>query len=165
MENPAPKGATEASARGSTGVYQDRGMCGEKRRRMNRFSIAGTLNSGGPECVPSAAARRPEAVGDQPQGGANRTFRESDPPIVVRDGSTGHMAKERAGEQREQRNLRGTRILPVTVSNSLLAKGNGDGRLVLSPLHSARFPEEPGAVIPHAGICEGGTGQPVSLPQ
>jgi len=28
----------------------------------------------------------------------------------------------------------------------------------------ARIPEEPGAVIPHAGICEGGTGQPVSLP-
>jgi hypothetical protein len=29
---------------------------------------------------------------------------------------------------------------------------------------SARIPEEPGAVIPHAGICEGGVGQPTSLP-
>ena len=29
----------------------------------------------------------------------------------------------------------------------------------------ARFPEEPVAVISHAGICEGGTGKPVSLPQ
>jgi hypothetical protein len=28
----------------------------------------------------------------------------------------------------------------------------------------ARIPEEPGAVILHAGICEGGAGQPVSLP-
>ncbi len=28
----------------------------------------------------------------------------------------------------------------------------------------ARIPEEPGAVIPHAGICEGGAGQPASLP-
>lgn len=28
----------------------------------------------------------------------------------------------------------------------------------------ARIPEEPGAVIPHAGICEGGVGQPTSLP-
>jgi hypothetical protein len=28
----------------------------------------------------------------------------------------------------------------------------------------ARIPEEPGAVIPHAGICEGGVGQPASLP-
>jgi hypothetical protein len=28
----------------------------------------------------------------------------------------------------------------------------------------ARIPEEPGAVIPHAGICEGGVRQPASLP-
>jgi hypothetical protein len=27
----------------------------------------------------------------------------------------------------------------------------------------ARIPEEPGAVIPHAGICEGGVGKPTSL--
>jgi len=28
----------------------------------------------------------------------------------------------------------------------------------------ARIPEKPGAVIPHAGICEGGLGQSTSLP-
>ncbi len=28
----------------------------------------------------------------------------------------------------------------------------------------ARIPEEPGAVIPHTGIYEGGVGQPMSLP-
>ena len=28
----------------------------------------------------------------------------------------------------------------------------------------ARILEEPGAVVPHAGICEGGVGQPTSLP-
>ena len=28
----------------------------------------------------------------------------------------------------------------------------------------ARIPEEPGAVIPHAGICEGDVGQPAFLP-
>jgi hypothetical protein len=28
----------------------------------------------------------------------------------------------------------------------------------------ARIPEEPGAVVPHAGICKGGVGQPASLP-
>ncbi len=28
----------------------------------------------------------------------------------------------------------------------------------------ARFSEEPGAGNPHTGICEGGAGQPVSLP-
>jgi len=27
----------------------------------------------------------------------------------------------------------------------------------------ARIPEEPGAVIPHTGICKGGVGQPASL--
>ncbi len=27
-----------------------------------------------------------------------------------------------------------------------------------------RIPEESGAVIPHAGICDGGAGQPASLP-
>ena len=33
------------------------------------------------------------------------------------------------------------------------------------PALHARPSEEPGAVIPHAGICEGGAGQPASLPQ
>jgi hypothetical protein len=28
----------------------------------------------------------------------------------------------------------------------------------------ARIPEEPGAVIPHAGICDEGVSQPTSLP-
>ncbi|MCH7229197.1 hypothetical protein, partial [Haloferula sp. A504] len=30
---------------------------------------------------------------------------------------------------------------------------------------AARPSEEPGAVVPHAGICEGGAGRPASLPQ
>ena len=34
-------------------------------------------------------------------------------------------------------------------------------KIVIPP---ARIPEEPGAVIPHAGICEGGVGNPASLP-
>jgi hypothetical protein len=29
---------------------------------------------------------------------------------------------------------------------------------------TARIPEEPGAVIPHAGICEGGVEKSASLP-
>jgi hypothetical protein len=29
---------------------------------------------------------------------------------------------------------------------------------------AARSSEEPGAVVPHAGICKGGAGQPASLP-
>jgi hypothetical protein len=86
-----------ASAQGSTGVDQDRGMCEEKRIKMNRFSIIGTLNSGGPECVSKDAERNLTDDRDQPTEDAIRTFRESDPPIVVRDGNAGHKAKEWAG--------------------------------------------------------------------
>ena len=96
MENPAPKDASLASVQGSTGVDQDRGMCREKRK-MNRFSTVGTLNSGGPESEPEDAGRHPKANCDQPQEDTVRTLRESDPPIVVRDGNTGHKAKEWAG--------------------------------------------------------------------
>ena len=35
---------------------------------------------------------------------------------------------------------------------------------IMIEVRPARIPEEPGAVIPHAGICEGGAGQPASLP-
>ena len=142
---------------------------------MNRFSIVGTLNSGGPESEPEDAGRHPTANRDQPQEDAIWTLRESDPPIVVRDGNAGHtaslgyagasLAKEWAGRQRKQSTHHGTRILPTTVSSSLLASGTDSGTLCRSLVPCARLPEEPGAVIPHAGICEGGTGQPVSLPQ
>jgi hypothetical protein len=64
---------------------------------MNRFSIVGTLNSGGPETAPAGVERRPKANGDQPIEDVIWSFRESDPPIVVRDGNAGHKAKEWAG--------------------------------------------------------------------
>ena len=64
---------------------------------MNRFPIVGTLNSGGPESAPVEAERFLKADCDQPQEGVIRILRESDPPIVVRDGNAGHKAKERAG--------------------------------------------------------------------
>ena len=35
---------------------------------------------------------------------------------------------------------------------------------IMIEVPSARIPEEPGAVIPHAGICEGGVRQLTSLP-
>jgi hypothetical protein len=35
---------------------------------------------------------------------------------------------------------------------------------IMFEVSPARIPEEPGAVIPHAGICEGGVGKPTSLP-
>ena len=43
--NPASKGASMASAQGSTGVDQDRGMC-EEKRNDDRPEEGGTLNSG-----------------------------------------------------------------------------------------------------------------------
>ena len=102
MENPASEDASKASVQDSTGVDKDRGMCIEKRR-MDRFSTVGTLNSGGPGAEPAGVERLPRASGDQPQEDAARSSRESDPPIVVRDGKAGHKAKERAGWQSKQR--------------------------------------------------------------
>ena len=81
----------------------------------------------------------------QPQEGSANGAQESDLPIVVRDGNTDHTAKDQAGMQSEQ---------------STHAKGTN----ALIEVPPARVPEEPGAVIPHAGICEGGVGQPTSLP-
>ncbi len=45
MKNPAPEGASLASAQGSTGVDQDRGMC-EEKRNDDHPAEGGTLNSG-----------------------------------------------------------------------------------------------------------------------
>ena len=157
MKNPASEVALRQAIRIPPGSHKTV-ACVKRSVKMNRFCRVGTLNSGGPECDPSAAVRWPEAIGDRPQEDANRIFRESDPPIVVRDGNTGHTAKEWAGRQRKQRTHHGTRILPNTVSSSLLAKGTGFWHFVSALVPCARFPEEPGAVIPHAGICEGGTG-------
>jgi len=35
---------------------------------------------------------------------------------------------------------------------------------IMIEIPPARIPEEPGAVVQHAGICMGGVGQPASLP-
>ena len=71
--------------------------CVKRSEKMDRFSKVGTLNSGGPESVPAGVERHPTANRDQPIEDVIWTLRESDPPIVVRDGNTGHTAKERAG--------------------------------------------------------------------
>jgi hypothetical protein len=157
MKNPASEGASMASAHDSTGVVTGRGMFGEKRK-MNRFPKVGTLNSGGPGSVPAEAARRPRANGDQPQEDAIRTFRESDPLVVVRDGYTGHAAKERAGRQRKQSTHLRTRCSPDQGVKLPACIGNRFWHPVPELVPRARLPEEPGAVIPHAGICEGGAG-------
>ena len=165
--NPAPK---DASSKGEWQVSKvlpgssGRGMC-EEKRKMNRFSTVGTLNSGGPEGEPGDAGRHPKANHDQPIEDAIRTLRESDPPIVVRDGNAGHKPKEWAGSNASTGITSGHEY---SRSNGVkLPACNGDRfwHSVPEAVPRARYPEEPGAVIPHAGICEGGTGQPVSLPQ
>ena len=81
---------------------------------------------------------------------------ESDPPIVVRDGRTDHMAKGWAERQREQSTHRGRRMLPIPVSSTLLAIAADIWFIGSSARPSARHSEEPCAGKPHAGICEGG---------
>ena len=162
MENPASEVASRQVTRippGSTKTV----ACVKRSVKMDRSSKSGTLNSGGPESAPAGVERHPTASRDQPIEDVIWTLRESDPLIVVRDGNTGHRAKERAGRQRKQSTHRGPCRSRQTVSRSLLALGTSSGTLCRS-WFQARLPEEPGAVIPHAGICEGGVGQLASLP-
>ena len=95
------------------------------------------------------------ACGVQQNEGAAGRIRESDPPIVAGDGNTGHVAKGRAEEQSRQRTDAAERMSALSVSSSL----PGDRTRGLKTLrHDARSSEEPGAAIPHAGICEGAVG-------
>ena len=104
MENPAPK---DAILKGKWQVLKvppgsiKTVACVKRSVKMDRFHKVGTLNSGGPECEPAEVGRPPRANCDQPQEDAIWTSRESDPPIVVRDGNAGHRAKEWAGKQRK----------------------------------------------------------------
>ena len=167
MENPVPEGASSKGewevSKVPPGSTLDRGMCEEKRKKMDRFYKVGTLNSGGPESVPEGAERHRMADCDQPQEDAVWTLRESDPLIVVRDGNTGHKAKGRAGSNASKALTSGHVDLgkrcqaPCLHWKLFLALCVGSGFI-------CALPEEPGAVIPHAGICEGGVGQPTSLP-
>ena len=157
MENPASEVATWQVTRIPPGSIKTV-ACVERSVRMNRFYKVGTLNSGGPGSDPSTAERRSEAISDQPQEDANRTFRESDPPIVVRDGNAGHRAKEWAGSNASTGTTAGheySRLYGVKLPACI---GSRFWHSVPALVPCARFPEEPGAVIPHAGICEGGTG-------
>jgi hypothetical protein len=107
MENPAPKDASKASVQGSTGVVTGRGMCEEKRKDEPIFHSR-HLELGRPGMCTCGSR---EATKGQCRSTPRRRrwiFRESDPPIVVRDGNTGHTAKEWAGWQRKQSTHHGT---------------------------------------------------------
>jgi hypothetical protein len=43
-------------------------------------------------------------------------------------------------------------------------KASNNKKPIMIEVPPACIPEEPAAVIPHAGICEGGVGQPISPP-
>ena len=123
MENPASKGASKASAQGSTGVDQDRGMC-EEKRNDDRPEEGGTLNSGRliAPSVEEIYLQRPNDF--QPKEGVAKSHQESDLPIVVRDGNTDHTAKDQAGMQRGQStHARGRNTLNESVSRTLSALG------------------------------------------
>ena len=128
MENPASKGASEASAQGSTGVDQDRGMC-EEKRNDDRPEEGGTLNSGrliAPD-VGEIYLQRPNDF--QPIEGVARSGQDSDLPIVVRDGRAVHKAKGQAGMQRGQStHARGRKTLDQGVSRTLSALGTKAGK-------------------------------------
>jgi hypothetical protein len=168
MENPIPedtipRGKWQAS-RVPPGSIQDRGMWG-KKRTDDRPEEGGTLNSGDPENKPWQEQSEAADGRDQRKEGADVDFRESDLPIVVRDGNAVHKAKGRARGQREQSTHHGTRILPTNGVKLPACNGDWPWHIVPDARTDCASPEEPGAVIPHAGICEGGAGQPASLPQ
>jgi hypothetical protein len=152
MENPAMNGAKWRVPQVPPGSSQVV-ACVKRSEKMNRFSIVGTLNSGGPESEAEDAGRHPMADCDQPQEDAIWTLRESDPPIVVRDGSAGYTptprlrragrAKEWAGRQRKQSTHCGTRLLPAKVSSSLLASGIDSGTLCPGRFHVRVFLRSP----------------------
>jgi hypothetical protein len=51
-----------------------------------------------------------------------------------------------------------------TIPTARDMKKSDNKKPIMIEVPLARIPEEPGAVIPHAGICEGGVGQPAFLP-
>ncbi len=139
MENPASEGASMASAEGSTGVEQDRGMR-EEKRTDDRPAEGGALNSGRPVPTPPEEIYLQRINDFQLHEGSAKGARDSDPPILVRDGNTDHTAKGRAGMQRGQStHARGTNILDTGVSRTLSALVWMASRSLANPSTIARM--------------------------
>jgi len=80
------------------------------------------LNSGGPEFTSEETIYLHGAASDRPLGGLGGKHRESDQPIVVRDGRADHMAKGLAQRHRRQSTHARERITPTSsVSRTLSA--------------------------------------------
>lgn len=96
-------------------------MCGEKRND-DRPEEDGTLNSGSPASTPLETIWLQRINDFQRNEGVAKEVRDSDPPIVVRDGSADHMAKGRAERQSRQSTHARERNTPdQSVSRSLSA--------------------------------------------
>jgi len=113
-------------------------MCEEKRTN-DRPEEDGTLNSGGPASTPQEEIFLQRINDFQPNEGSAKETRESDPPILVRDGRTDHTpalrsgaagtAKWQAGMQRGQStHARGTNTPETGVSRTLSALGTKAGK-------------------------------------
>ena len=89
-------------------------------------------------------AQPPQPAAELHVGLASRSLGEMEDPIASRHRET--MA-ECSTKPAASRNTCPTHQSPIMIEDP-----------------PARIPEEPGAVIPHAGICEGGVGKPASLP-
>jgi group II intron reverse transcriptase/maturase len=99
-------------------------MC-EKKRTDDRPAEGGALNSGRLVPIPFEEIYLQRINDFQLNEGVAKGAQESDLPIVVRDGSTDHTAKDQAGMQRGQSThaTRGTNILNESVSRTLSALG------------------------------------------
>ncbi len=149
------KGLRPVTAPGSTA----RGMWGEKR--------TGTWET----------RRRPRPRGRgracraKREGGTKRR-RESDRLIVLRDGRADHTGKGAAGLRSPQRKQARADMKGCQINTANLTAGNSEAATT-RPFHGgalkteckASSSEEPGAGIPHAGICAGGARQRASLPR
>jgi len=76
-------------------------MC-EEKRNDDRPEEGGTLNSGSPASAPLETIWLQRINDYQRNEGVAKEARDSDPPIVVRDGNADHMAKGRAERQSGQ---------------------------------------------------------------
>ena len=109
----------------------------EEKRTDDRPAEGGTLNSGRLAPPPSEAIYLQRINDFQLTEGVAKGAQESDLSIVVRDGSTDHMAKDQAGMQRGQSThaTGGTNILESGVSRTLSALGIKAGK---EPKHRFR---------------------------
>ena len=96
-------------------------MCEEKRTN-DRPEEGGTLNSGRLTPAPPEEIYLQRINDFQRNEGSAKGAQDSDPPIVVRDGNTGHMAKGRAERQSGQStHARDTNTPAQSVSSTLSA--------------------------------------------